>query len=147
MHLDTQEFRDEMEGILERLHRSPLPKDGDGESSVKEKPLLTPEQRRLLGVLDLVLDLWKVKDPKTAETVGVSFGLVDRLCSVKPEESVILNVGCGHSQVQLELRRLRSPVPVPPGPLDCMHWCPFPPPGHCCLTIFSGPLTSNLGRS
>jgi len=130
MHLETQEVRDEMAGLLERLHKSPLPKGGDG-----EKPAPTPEQQRLLGVLELVLELWKLKDPTTAQSVGISFGLVDKLCSVKEGEPWILNLGCGHSQVSLELRRLGSPVP-PRGVFDCAHFCPFPPPGRCCMMLF-----------
>ena len=135
MSLDTEQLRGEMKGLLERLQNLPLLKRDEGQSGMAEEPYPAPEQRRLLDVLQLVLNIWKLTDPKTAESVGISFGLVDKLLTVKPGESAIVNVGCGSSQAQFLLERLLSPVPVREGSLQCGHWCPFPPPGHCCLMI------------
>jgi len=138
---------EEIKDKVRQLHKCKDDGDVRRQLSVTENGALTSEQKWLLGALGLFLEAWPDQD--TAKSVGVAFGLVEKLCSVKPEESLILNVGCGDSQVQFEMERLSSPVP--PGPVpDCMHFCPLPPPGHCCITYstsFNAMPGSNPGRS
>jgi hypothetical protein len=92
-------------------------------------------QALLLEALGFVAHLWLKLDPATAQSVGVTFGLKETLCSVAPGGSLIVTAYCP-GEVQFELKRL-DVAKKTAAPTLC-HFClnPFPPPKwNCCVGI------------
>ena len=98
----------------------------------------TERQALLLEALGLVCHLWLGLDKATAQSVGVTFGLKEKLCSLPPTGSLILTAHCSED-VQFELKRLATPKTYSE-PMLC-HYClnNFPPPKWICCLGYSQP--------
>jgi hypothetical protein len=128
----TEGSLQQTEGSLQKLVATLIDQAKSHAKSILAEGNKSPEQASLLAALGLFLQNW----PKSgvAESVGVDFGLLSALDDLKPGQYLILE-GCFPHKFRLTVRPETEELKTKET-LLC-HWCPFPPPGYCCIKVLS----------